>query len=202
MAWAPDYITAAELRTYMRIGDVDDDTELALAVTAASRAVDNHCNRQFGATAGAEQRFYTARYDYGRGRWVIDVDDFMTPAAAGLVVTVTDVGTITLYDKEPINAAAKGKPWTRLVVRTTSTVMPTGAEFEVGVTANPWGWTATPSAVKLASKLQGSRFHSRRDSPYGIAGSPQEGSELRLLSKLDADVAVSLRGLVRPRAVL
>jgi hypothetical protein len=56
-----------------------------------------------------------------------------------------------------------------------------------------------PSAVKLATRLQASRFMARRDSPYGVAGSPDAGSEIRLLSRVDPDVAVALRGFSRPR---
>lgn len=198
MAWAPDYVSTAELKAYLRITDVDDDTELAIAATASSRAIDFHCNRQFGSVS-AEQRFYTARPDYDRGRWVVDVDDFMS--IAGLAVTVDGVAALTTdFVKEPVNAAAKGLPWTRLAFETDASVLPTGIDHEVGVTL-PWGWTAVPTPVKLAARLQGSRFHSRRDSPYGIAGSPDTGSEMRLLARVDPDVGVSLRGLVRSRAV-
>lgn len=196
MAWAPDYVTDDELKNFMRIPDTDDDAEIAFAISTASRAIDDHCNRQFGSVT-AESRLYTARYDYDRCRWVVDIDDLMS--TAGLTVTVDGV-TLTAYVKEPVNAAQKGRPWTRLVVDSDSSVVPTGDEYEVDMTA-PWGWTAVPTAVKEATLLQGSRLHTRRDSPYGIAGSPDQGSELRLLARLDPDVAVSLRGLVRPRAV-
>jgi len=199
MAWAPDYITLTELKNYQRIGDTADDVELAVAITAASRAIDNHTNRQFGKVAAAEERFYTARPDYDRGRWVVDVDDFMS--VAGLAVTVDGVAALTTdFVKEPVNAAAEGKPWTRLAFETDASVLPTGMDHEVGVTL-PWGWTAVPVAVKNASYLQSSRFAARRDSPYGIAGSPDTGSEMRLLSRVDPDVGVSLRSYVRPRAV-
>jgi hypothetical protein len=36
--------------------------------------------------------------------------------------------------------------------------------------------------------MQASRLLSRRDAPFGIAGSPEMGSEMRLLAKLDPDV--------------
>lgn len=195
MAWAPDYVSADELAEYMRIGDGGDAIELAVAATSAARAVDDHCNRQFGLVAAPEQRFYTAWPDYERGRWIVDVDDFMI--TTGLAILIDGVA-LTDYDKEPINAAAEGKPWTRLAVKSASAVQPTGEDHEVAATVR-WGWTTVPVPVRQASFLQGSRFHSRRDSPYGVAGSPQAGSELRLLSKLDADVAVGLRGLVRTR---
>ena len=51
-----------------------------------------------------------------------------------------------------------------------------------------------PSSVKLAVLLQASRWVKRREAPFGIAGSPEMGNELRLLAKLDPDVMVLLAG--------
>jgi hypothetical protein len=199
MAWAPDYGTSDEAKDFVRIDDGLDDDEIALIVTSVSRAIDQHTNRQFGLVDAAEQRFYTARWDYERAKWVVDIDDLMT--ALDLEVNVSGVGEITDYTLEPRNAPAKGKPWTRLVVDTSSAVMPTGEEFEIDSTGI-WGWTTVPAAVRVAWRLQTNRILNRRDSPYGVAGSPQDGSEMRLLQRLDPDVAVSLdAGYVRSRAV-
>lgn len=191
MAWSPDYVTTAELKAYLRIGDSADDTQLALAIAAASRAIDSHTRRQFGSVT-AEERLYTPGWDRHRRRWVVEIDDLMTAAS---LVEVADEVLVT-YTLEPRNAAAKGRPWTHLVVDRDSTVVPCGDEYEMAVTA-AWGWTAVPSAIKQACLLQAARFHARRDSPYGVAGSPDLGSELRLLSKVDADVAVMLRPYLR-----
>jgi hypothetical protein len=51
---------------------------------------------------------------------------------------------------------------------------------------------AIPDAVKAACLIQASRFFTRRYAPFGVAGSPDSGSEIRLLAKVDADVAVIL----------
>jgi hypothetical protein len=198
MAWAPDYVTLAAQKTYTRIGDAVDDADLAVAITAASRAIDDHCNRQFGQVAAPELRRYTARPDYDRGVWVVDIDDL--DDATGLTVTIGGVA-VTPYTLEPVNAVLEGKVWTRLVVDPTSAVLPTGAENELSITVK-WGWTTVPVPVALAARLQTDRFAARRDSPYGVAGSPdQGGSELRLLARVDPDVGVSLRGYRRPRRV-
>lgn len=195
MAWAPDYITVDELKDYVRVDDDVDDVQLAVAVSAASRAIDDHCNRQFGRVDVAQERTYTARPDYGRGVWVVDIDDLDDDTG----LTVASAGdAITAYTLEPVNAVANGLAWTRLVVSADSGVQPTGLANGMTATVR-WGWTATPPAAVLASYLQASRFVARRDSPYGVAGSPQTGSELRLLARLDPDVAVSLRRYVRPR---
>lgn len=196
MSWQPDYITAAELVAFARTDSVDN-AEAAVAVSSSSRAIDRHTNRQFGLIDMAEVRYYTPRWNCRRGRWVVDIDDLMT--TTGLVVA-TAAGTITEYDLEPRNAAAEGKPWTRIVIRPANTVKIKGEDSEFGNTGR-WGWTSVPVPVKQAAKLQGSRFLHRRDSPYGIAGSPTQGSELRLLARVDPDVAVSLTDFVRPRKV-
>lgn len=193
MAWAPDYATVAELRSFLRIPDTADDAELALAVTAASRAVDNHCHRQFGKVAAPEPRRYTACWDRRRRRWLVDVDDVQDLAGLSVVV---DAGTVDVYTLEPVNAALVGKPYEGLVVEPEAAVKPTTEEYGVTVTAT-WGWSAVPVPVEQATLLQASRLHARRFSPYGVAGSPEAGSELRLLAKVDPDVAVSLTGLVR-----
>lgn len=198
MAWAPDYVSASDLKSYVRIGDTDDDVQIGLAISAASRAVDRATHRQFGVTASAEDRYYTAFYDEVRLQWVVPIDDVQT--STGLTVAAGVLGsevTITDYRKVPVNAAAEGKPWTELIVGSASATQPTDLEFGVKVHAT-FGWTAVPSAVKQATLLQASRFLTRRNSPYGIAGSPEVGSELRLLAKLDPDVEVALRDYRRP----
>jgi hypothetical protein len=198
MAWAPDYLTGQEFADYLRVHDDVDEVEFAVDISAASRAIDNHTNRQFGIVGAPEARTYTRwHYDYERGRWAIGIDDLMTTAGAAFTIDGT---ALTDYTLEPRNAAAEGRPWTRLVVARASSVQPTGCEPELGGTAL-WGWTTVPVAVTLACRLQGSRFNSRRDSPYGVAGSPDQGSEIRLLARVDPDVGVSLRSYVRPRAV-
>jgi hypothetical protein len=183
MSWAPDYATVQELRDYRRILDADDDAQLALALTAASRAVDRACDRQFGLTA-SQTRSYEAVYDRRLCAWVVEIDDVMsTPAVESGDTAITD------FDLRPRNADAKGRPWTSLELSS-------GPSADVDVTAT-FGWLAVPEAVKMATLLQASRFHARRDSPWGVAGSPQSGGELRLLERVDPDVRVSLAAYVR-----
>lgn len=203
MAWAPDYIDVAEFADFVRVTDTVDDAVIALAITSAARAIDTATNRQFGFATG--ERLYTARPDYDRGRWVIVVDDIQT--TDGLTILV-DGEELTDYRMDPPNAVADGKAWTRIVVGKDSTVVPTGEELEVAATGQ-WGWTivpdgeesAIPKAVQMANQLQANRFVNRRDAWAGVAGSPDSGSEVRLLKQLDPDVRMSLTGYVRPREV-
>lgn len=192
MAWKPSYVTTAEMRAFLRINDGVDDAELDPAIEAASRAIDVTCNRQFGVVASAEERFYTARFDLERRRWIVPMDDLMSITSFAAETQDADgntVGAIDDYVMEPRNAAQEGKPWTLLMVRPGSSFRPTGVTDEVAITGL-WGWSAVPDAIVAATKLQASRFFARRESPYGVAGSPQHGSELRLLARLDVDVAM------------
>lgn len=197
MAWAPAYASDEDLRDYVRVDDFDDDAQAGLAIDTASRAIDDHTHRQFGKVDTAVERLYTAWPDYERCRWVVTIDDVQT--ATGLLVAV-DGTAVATYRLEPVNAAADGRPWTSLAFTSDSEATPTGTEHEISVTA-VWGWTVVPETVKQATLLQASRLLKRRDAPFGVAGSPDMGSELRLLAKVDPDVAVALRGLRRPRAV-
>jgi hypothetical protein len=197
--WAPDYITVEQAKATERIGDDVDDDELAVDITSACRAIDDHCNRQFGALDDPEERAYTAWYDYDLGRWRVDIDDLQD--SAELVITIGGVA-VTDYILAPANAVKKGKAWEEIIIGRDAEAQPCGDPYEVLAEA-PWGWTVTgvPVPVTKACRLQTSRFAARRESPYGVVGSPQQGSELRLLTRVDPDVAVALRGFRRTRKV-
>lgn len=195
MVWAPDYVDAAALRAYVRAAD--DDAYVAELGTAASRAVDGFCNRQFGQLdAPAEFTYEGARavYDRRGGRWLLEVDDIMN--TTGLVVTVGGTAVTAGaagYQLAERNAVAKGYPYTHLTLAD----QPDG---DVVVTAR-FGWNSVPAAVIAAVRFQVNRWFIRRESPYGTAGSPAEGTELRLSAVLDPDTRAVLAGgrVVRKR---
>ena len=197
IGWAPDYASTSELASLVRIGDVLDDAQLGLAIATASRAIDHATGRQFGRLAAPEPRVYTARWSAGRGRWAVEVNDLMT--LGGLAVDVDTDGTgiygaaadVAFLQARPPNAGAAGKPWTGLAFRPGSPVQPSGCEDGVQVTAR-WGWSSVPTAIRQATLMQASRLLARRDAPFGVAGSPEAGSEVRLLARLDPDVAVAV----------
>lgn len=198
MAWAPVYATVGELQSYLQDATTSSTFELNNAIEAASRSVDRICNRQFGLVAAPEQRFYTAFYDKTSARWTVQFDDLMT--SVGLVVAIDD-GTytwptpVTLHELHPMNAAANSRPWTKLQVKSTSLVYPPTRENGVSVTAK-WGWSAVPDTIKMATLIQSARLFARRQSPLGIAGNADVG-QMRLMAKLDPDLAVSVQPYVR-----
>jgi hypothetical protein len=202
-AFAGDYCTADDLKAHLRISDTNDDAALGVAITAASRAIDHECNRQFGLTGSAVARLYTFRRVFIEGRAALALDDLQTSVGLAVALDLDYDGvfeqSLTLgvdYDMYPWNAAADSKPWTHMVMRWTSRAyFPC---FARGIQATgDWGWTAVPTAVQQACLIQAARFFVRRDSAYGVAGSPDLGSEIRLLARLDPDVALLLTSVKR-----
>lgn len=213
MPWAPSYASTTDLRDFVRIDDDADDTVIELALSGASRSIDNACDprpdwtRQFGRTDTPESRFFTpSRRGYDvpvRDQWVVVTDDIADAslAAASPFVSVDATGdggwvAVTGCLVLPVNASATGEPGTSvLFARSSMPVPPLIAEC-VKVTVE-WGWPVIPDAVHEACLLQSSRLLSRRDAPFGVAGSPEVGSEIRLLARLDPDVEQLIRPYVR-----
>jgi hypothetical protein len=198
VALLDDYVTLTQLKSFLRITDTADDTELGFAITAASRAVDQATNRHFGQDAAVTARYYTVgqpdKLNGFDGRWNVETADISTVTGLLVKSDTDDDGTFetsltidTDFRLWPWNAAAESRPWERIVLMA-------GGSFPVQlrtveVTAK-FGWASVPTAIKQATLMQASRFFSRRNAPFGIAGSPEMGSELRLLAKVDPDVMV------------
>jgi hypothetical protein len=196
MAWAPDYVDLLETKAYLRVpgDDTADDGWIADLITAASQAVNARCHRQFGTAVAT--RVYEAAEAVPDimvpGTWLLVVDD-IRPDAADTIVTVGGVQLDPAgYVLLPRNAPADARPYTTLRLG----VQPAG---DVAITTG-FGWPQVPKQVRTACLVQIARWHVRRESPYGIAGSPDLGSEQRLLAKLDPDVAVMLVRLSRVQA--
>lgn len=187
MAWKPAYASLTEMRDWLRLhdpNDTDDDALLRLKLSAASRAVDASCRRQFGKVDTAVTRSYELRWSRTRNRYVAEIDDLMD--TTGLTVSVDSTAlTGAQYALRHRNALADGRPYT-WVELTNVTVTGDGVLDMLG----RWGWNAPwPDVIKEATMLQASRLNIRRDSPYGIAGGADGGGELRLLARLDPDIA-------------
>jgi len=184
MAWEPPYVSETDLAEYLRVDDDVDAPEMSLAVVAASRAVDAHCRRQFGQHEAPEPVQLIPRH-IGGTAYVLDIPDLMN--TVGLLIDgVAPDPTPLLY---PLSAAHRGHPWTRMAYP--------GWRPEVVTVTAQWGWSSVPETVEQATLLQAARFFKRRDAPFGVAGSPESGTEMRLLSKVDPDVALLLRPLQR-----
>lgn len=169
------YVTLVALKSYLKITDAVDDAELTIALSSASSAVEDFCNRQFNDAGSATARVYLPE-DY---RWVV-VDDFST--VTGLDVKVDQDGdgifetsfTAVDYQVAPTNGVVRGRPgypfWELRTTLTTSRYIPTWTRRpSVQVTAR-WGWTAVPDPVKQACLILASEAFKLKDAPFGVAG--------------------------------
>lgn len=186
------YASLSDFKHFVRAdgADTTDDTLMVMALDAAARAIDRATNRTFvAASAVATARVFTPLL-LG-GRYTLPIDDVPATAVPTVAFDTTGNGdydtAITAFRLGPLNAPARGLPYSELVFDRGT--VPPMYEDSVEVTS-VWGWDATPSTIATANMLQAARFLKRRDAAFGIAGSPELGNELRLLSKLDPDVAV------------
>lgn len=175
MTWAPPYATASDLQSWLGGGDT---AELALAVEAASRAIDRATGRQFGSVTAT--RFYVP------DRGVVDIADTFD---AGLIVEFN--GEPVEFTPLPRNAPADGQPWTQLRVAVSGEISVIG-EF---------GWPTVPDAIKLATLIQAARFYSRRQNVGGPLSAERVDDvayTYGATTELDTDVAASIADYVRP----
>jgi hypothetical protein len=186
---------------------IDDDATglepyMVYCIEAASRAVDRATNRQFGLVAAPEVRHFTADYDRQARQWFVDIDDLQT--TTGLTIELdndrdgTAEATVTNYVLTPINAAATGRPWTRIEILPAAPVKPNGVRFGVTVTGR-FGWTAVPSTIRVATLLQASRLFARRESQSGPLSNLKvdDVAYAWAAADLDTDVAAAVAPYVR-----
>lgn len=187
MSLIADYCTLAELKAFLRISDTADDVQLALAVTTASRVIDQFASRHFGVDDTVTTRWYTP----SDARGSLEVDDIAT--TTGLAVTFDGVAAVldTAFRVQPYNAVVDGWPFEYFEL-VNGTSFPTTSRG-VAVTAK-FGWPTVPPAIKNACLIQaGTILKGGRESPLGIAGSPEFGNELRLSTRLHPIAAEAVR---------
>jgi hypothetical protein len=178
MALGDAYVTNTALKTYLAIGDTDDDTLLTSACVAATEWVNQYTQRQFNKTTSATARVYVPR-DYS----VVEVDDFHTITDLAVKTDTVDDGTYATtwsssdYVLEPfdgIEAGMTGFPYRKIrAVESKSFLCRTGRP-RVQVTAQ-WGWNAIPESVTLATKIVAAYLFNLKDSPLGVASFGESG---------------------------
>jgi hypothetical protein len=169
------YCSSEELVSRLRLGP-SDASEAALAIAAASRAVDGYCDRYF--FRGPDTRTYVPGDLYETC-----IDDFVS-----ITTLATDPGGTTAqggnfpvvwaasdYQPWPYNPGNLGEPWpfTRIKAVGTKTfpwVIPQllMRQDRVQVTA-VFGWPAVPQAVRTATLITASELFRMKDQPGGGA---------------------------------
>jgi hypothetical protein len=187
------YTTLADVRNALQIEDSLDDNDIQAAILAASRMIDDYCQRGFyqeGTLAAPVVKYYTPV-----SPWYLEIDDLIQPTEiasranqSGPFSTIWNLDNDVMY--EPINNPEIGRPVTRLLAVRTY-VFPYFFPQTVKITG-VWGYSSIPYEVELACKIQASRLFIRKQSPFGIAGSVELGT-VRLNSRLDPDVEMLLK---------
>ena len=178
-------------------GTTFGDDDIRAAIHAASRAIDQACDRRFYPDADAAQvRYYTPR-----SHRVCMIDD----AATLTTVKVDTDGdgtfeeTLTVntdYVAHPLNAAADGWPWDRLELHplSSATFYPQYPR-SIQVTGK-FGWATVPHPIVQATTILAHKLMRRaREAPFGILAFG-EGDSARI-ARTDPDVAMLIAPYMR-----
>ena len=198
MAIANGYATQAELSAWIAsandqplISADNRNTEMDLAIEAASRDIDGHCHRRFYVDGSVTARVYRATKPT-----CLRTEDIST--ATGLIVKTDSTGDGTYdttwasgtdYQLEPLNGVVdqeSGWPYFDIVA-VGSKVFPIDAQGRTRVEISAdWGWAAVPTAIKTGCLIAAHRILKRPSSPQGVAGFGEFG--VVRLTSIDRDV--------------
>lgn len=198
------YCTLEELQDHINSDGTaaftgQDITNLETAIEAISRVIDLlHQTHYYGAT---ETRLFTAWWGDSLGvDDLISVTTLKTDADAD--GTYEDTWTTSDYVLEPVNARLKANDTDKRPYREIRTkpggdyTFPRGVRNGVQV-AGVWGYTTeAPLPIKQAVLLAAHRIWKRKDSIFGIEGTPELGvhvMQARIMQ--DSDIMLLLEGV-------
>jgi hypothetical protein len=182
------YCTLADVKAALRIQDTVDDALLENSINAASRMIDQYCNRYFYSGSVGEIRYYKA--NDGFTCWIddaISVTELKTSSTDPLIYDTTWAAED--YQLLPANRIANGAyyPITGLSA-TDNYLFPVWADIALVKVTGQFGWNAIPDSIKFATIIQASRLFKRLESPLGVAGVSDIGI-MRVGANIDGDVA-------------
>lgn len=203
MALGDDYSDLPTLKLKVNVdqSDTQDDTLLQQALTAASRAVERFCHRQFNTSETAVARTYMPNSED-----MVVVDDFHT--LDGLVVEVDEAkdGTYSTelapsaYVSKPLGGISEGVmgwPWWRLHALGSQRFPVDGERPTIRVTA-VWGWAAIPHPILEATLMLAEEMYKLKDAPFGVAGFGEYGDiRVRDNPKIKSTLLPYRRGGIR-----
>lgn len=189
------YTDLNTLKLSLRITDNVDNTWLEICINAASRAIDNFCERVFYKTTAT--RVYVPNDNF-----VTEIDDLVSLTTLKTSTNLDGVFDQTWvasdYQLEPLNGIAGGIPSPYTHIRAIEDYwFPTGGGEATVQVAGVFGWNAIPDTIEHACILQSARYYKRGDSPMGVAGFDAMG--VVRLSRIDPDIATLLEPYQRLR---
>ena len=199
------YITITELKNTAELAGVSfADYDATMAISAASRGIDEYTGRRFDSdvTGATITRYYSPQEPQ-----YLSIDDLVTAATVASDLTGTGVfDTIWVANRDyvlaPLNAAADGWPYEQIRPHPASAQRFPAWPRSVAVTGQ-WGWpTAIPDNVREATTILAIRLLKRaREAPFGVVNLGIEGSAVRI-SRTDPDVCFLLDNWIRGNQVL
>ncbi|MFA4974750.1 MAG: hypothetical protein WC683_19275 [bacterium] len=183
-----DYTTQAKLKSSLGIQSTSTyaDEDIDLAITAASRAIDNLTHRYFYLhDASNDEVFYYSP----SSRLQLEIHDLVTLTSLKLDTDGNSTFETTLtvntdFVLEPLNAVEESRPWERVRIHPNgSYALPAGYPRSVEVTGR-FGWTTTPYEVEQACQILAAQLLKRtKDSAvYGFVSLP--GIEINQVARI------------------
>lgn len=202
MAINNGYCTRQELKNHMMSAGggsftVEDDPNIDIAIEAISRLVDYlHQTTYYGAT---ETRYFTAHWSD-----LLYVDDLISVTTLktddDYDGTYETTWATTDYWLEPRNARVKAnaqdkRPYRQIRQNPNGDYAFPTNDYAIEI-AGVWGYTTTvPTVIKQAVLLAGHRVFKRKDSIFGIAGTPALGVQvIQARIQQDSDIMQLLSG--------
>ena len=193
------YVTVDELREELGGSANLNLNLLEFAVSTASRAIDEWCDRRFWRDTSVSAHVFHVT-DPWEPNYAL-IDDIATKT--GLIVKTDDAGDgsygTTWSPSDfllfPLNADSKGPAYAWNEIHALK-----GKRFQYSnwsgipplqITAT-WGWSQVPMPVRKASLLKAVNIFKRKDAPWGIAGSNEYG--LIRITRKDNDIIELLDG--------
>jgi len=182
------YCSLADVKASLRISDTIDDALIENSINAASRMIDQYCNRYFYSGQAGEVRYFKANDAYNC--WIDDCQSITElRTAQSNPITYNQIWASTDFQTIPANTLANGayQPITGLTA-VYNYFFPTWQESNLVQVTGLFGWPSVPEPVKFACIIQASRLFKRLESPLGVAGVSDIGI-MRVGSNIDGDVA-------------
>jgi hypothetical protein len=199
------YTSVDELKKTLTLqGTVYADYDLGPAVTAASDALNELCNRKFDRdTSAVTTRYYTPSSGEN-----ITIDDCIE-----VVSLFCDQDSDGDHEQEftvgsdfalwPFNALADDRPYTQIKLNSFRAIngFPYWAVRGAAVEGK-FGWPELPSFLEVAAKMLAAKLIKRmREAPFGIVTVGLDVGSAMRIGRTDPDIQMLIENFVRERVV-
>ncbi len=181
----------------LSVTDTSMDDDLDRALFAASGGIDEALGRTFGKGDDGEERLFEAG-----DAWVssmLAIDDLVD--LESLTVDATGEGTFETWTLDtdfrlgPLNAPAKGRPWTS--VRSLALSFPAHPNAIVKVTGT-FGWPSVPAQIVQATMLLGAQLFQRtRSAPFGVVTAGVDVGAVAYIARNDPHISALIQPFSR-----